>query len=109
MYPKHSHIKPHFFSLARLLALPVFLMASSSLFSQGHNLVVNPSFEQNVNFQESKPGKAWARCLKNDTPDYITFTSKGDPEFYYRKYIGGLLPHDGNAYAGDREVAHAAD
>lgn len=98
MYPIQPLIKPKLVS--RLLAILLLLTGSLPLFSQGNNLVINPSFEQNIDFQENEPGKAWARCLKNDTPDHITFTSKGDPEFYYRKYIGGLLPFDGNAYAG---------
>jgi outer membrane protein OmpA-like peptidoglycan-associated protein len=71
-----------------------------SAFSQSPNLVVNPSFEEEINFQDISHNNNWTRCLKNDTPDYIEFTSRGEPEFYYSKYIGGLLPVHGEAYVG---------
>ena len=77
-----------------------FLILSGIIYGQGKNLVKNPSFEQQVDFQKYSPTSAWSKCLKNDTPDYIEFSSRSEPEFYYRKYIGGLLPYDGNAYAG---------
>jgi len=82
------------------LILLTYLILSGGLFGQASNLVLNPSFEQKVDFQNNTPTTGWSKCLKNDTPDYIEFSARGKPEFYYRKYIGGLLPYDGNAYAG---------
>lgn len=82
-------------SLFAGLLLMVFPAASG----QSPNLVTNPSFEQKTDFQSSG-GSHWSKCLRDDTPDYIEFTSRGEPGFYYRKYIGGLLPYDGEAYAG---------
>ena len=63
------------------------------------NLVDNPSFETPVDFTDAH-GSGWTKGLKNDTPDYIEFNSRGEPDFYYAKYIGGLLPFDGSAYVG---------
>lgn len=73
---------------------------STNAYSQTGNLVPNPSFEQKVRFDQQESSSNWSKCLKNDTPDYIEFTNRGEPEFYYRKYIGGLLPYDGEAYIG---------
>lgn len=89
-----------------LWAAILLLSQASVLFSQGSansqsgNLVVNPSFEDKIDFQNTDSGSSWSKCLKNDSPDYITFTERGEPDFYYRKYIGGLLPYDGDAYVG---------
>lgn len=85
----------------RLLAI---LLISLSFWTYGEaqdiNLVLNPSFEKRVYFEQASPISNWSKCLKDDTPDYIEFSKRGEPEFYYRKYIGGLLPYDGEAYAG---------
>lgn len=78
----------------------ILLFLVIPLFPQQGNLVLNPSFEERVDFLFGDPSLEWTRGLRNDTPDYITFTERGEPDFYYRKYIGGLLPVDGNAYAG---------
>lgn len=83
-----------------LLTACYWMSTSFLLHGQEKNLVVNPSFEQGINFNEPTEGQGWTKCLKNDTPDYITFTKRGEPDFYYRKYIGGLLPYDGDAYVG---------
>ncbi len=82
------------------LAVTFLLFQYGMTFAQSTNLVVNPSFEEMVDFQNSTGNENWTKCLKNDTPDYIEFTSRGEPEFYYSKYIGGLLPFDGEAYVG---------
>ncbi|MGW8314714.1 MAG: OmpA family protein [Bacteroidales bacterium] len=88
-------------ALSSVMVTIAFLVVSPSvLHAQPTNLVVNPSFEESVDFQDNSTNKNWSKCLKNDTPDYIEFTSRGEPEFYYSKYIGGLLPYDGEAYAG---------
>lgn len=86
-------------SSAKLVVISI-LFQSGIAFTQSGNLVINPSFEKSVDFQNHMANDNWTRCLKNDTPDYIEFTSRGEPEFYYSKYIGGLLPFDGEAYAG---------
>lgn len=83
-----------------LLAALLMFGQQSVLYAQTGNLVVNPSFEKEIDFQNPPSDNKWSKCLKNDTPDYITFTERGEPDFYYRKYIGGLLPFDGNAYVG---------
>ncbi len=75
------------------------LLKFDCIYSQTNNLVNNPSFEQRTDFQYLTE-KNWSKCLKNDTPDYIEFTNRGEPEFYYSKYIGGLLPIEGDAYVG---------
>lgn len=77
----------------------LLLMACPLVYCQSTNLVTNPSFEQKVDFQNNDESD-WAKCLRDDTPDYIEFTSRDEPGFYYRKYIGGLLPYNGEAYAG---------
>jgi OOP family OmpA-OmpF porin len=102
MYSKPQHGIPEccFVLATRALIICLFLIHSTRLLSQKNNLVVNPSFENKVDFQAKASSSNWTKCLKNDTPDYIEFSSRGEPDFYYRKYIGGLLPIDGNAYAG---------
>ncbi|MEN8203246.1 MAG: OmpA family protein [Bacteroidota bacterium] len=86
---------------SRLILLVVYIAVQyGPVFSQSSNLVVNPSFEETIDFKDISSNENWTRCLKNDTPDYIEFTSRGEPEFYYSKYIGGLLPYDGEAYVG---------
>lgn len=95
----HFHRRSLCLFKANLLAL-FLLLQYGMVFAQPANLVVNPSFEERVDFQNITGNENWTRCLKNDTPDYIEFTSRGEPEFYYSKYIGGLLPFDGEAYAG---------
>ena len=82
------------------LVIVLFIVQCNVAFSQSSNLVVNPSFEQKIDFQNASDRSDWTKCLKSDTPDYIEFTSRGEPEFYYRKYVGGLLPYDGEAYVG---------
>lgn len=83
-----------------LLAALLMLSQLPNLCAQSGNLVHNPSFEKRIDFQNLASDNNWSKCLKNDTPDYITFTERGEPDFYYRKYIGGLLPYDGDAYVG---------
>ncbi|MCK5138027.1 MAG: OmpA family protein [Bacteroidales bacterium] len=100
MHPLFSRDYNIYFLSRSKLVIAFLLLHSAFTFSQSANLVPNPSFEQKVDFQSSSSGSNWTKCLKNDTPDYIEFTSRGDPEFYYSKYIGGLLPFDGEAYAG---------
>lgn len=78
----------------------ILIFYSFIAFSQPSNLVTNPSFENYVDFDNSSVTSNWKKCLKNDTPDYIEFSARGKPDFYYRKYIGGLLPYDGDAYIG---------
>jgi len=87
-------------SVRFVLILFLSLLLCTSLNSQSVNLVVNPSFEDPIDFTKMNYNENWTRCLKNDTPDYIEFTSREDPEFYYSKYIGGLLPYDGESYVG---------
>ena len=96
MIKEPKHCKKNFFLLAAFLLLSPFAL----LYSQQENLVINPSFEEKIDFKSPAAELNWTKCLKNDTPDYITFTERGEPDFYYRKYIGGLLPYDGDAYVG---------
>ena len=84
----------------QLLPLLFLLVQSSGLFSQAENLVNNPSFERRIDFRHTTEENNWTKCLKNDTPDYIGFSDRGEPDFYFRKYIGGLLPYEGEAYVG---------
>jgi len=100
MHPYSSRdIIFHFLSRIKLVLAFLFLFPVIVI-PQSANLVINPSFEQKIDFQSPSYGSNWTKCLKNDTPDYIEFTSRGEPEFYYSKYIGGLLPYNGEAYAG---------
>ena len=94
-----SHRQLLFPSRAKL-AVAFILLQYGMAFAQSGNLVINPSFEEKVDFQNINGNDNWTRCLKNDTPDYIEFSTRGEPEFYYSKYIGGLLPYDGEAYVG---------
>jgi len=82
------------------LAVAIILFQYGMALAQSGNLVINPSFEEKVDFQSLSGTDNWTRCLKNDTPDYIEFSTRGEPEFYYSKYIGGLLPFNGEAYVG---------
>lgn len=96
MIKEPKQLKKKAFHIAAFLLMYPFAL----LFSQYGNLVINPSFEEKIDFGSPDAKASWTKCLKNDTPDYITFTDRGEPDFYYRKYIGGLLPYDGNAYVG---------
>lgn len=100
MYP-NTYILSYFFKASGLKLGVLFVLFQGSLtIAQTNNLVVNPSFEKRIDFQNSSGKNNWAKCLKNDTPDYISFNDRGEPNFYYRKYIGGLLPYDGESYVG---------
>jgi hypothetical protein len=69
------------------LAVAIILFQYGMALAQSGNLVINPSFEEKVDFQSNTANENWTRCLKNDTPDYIEFTNRGEPEFYYSKNI----------------------
>ena len=96
MIKEPTYLKKNSFLLAAFFWLSPF----ACLFSQQGNLVINPSFEEKIDFESQAAKLNWTKCLKTDTPDYISFTERGEPDFYYRKYIGGLLPYDGDAYVG---------
>ena len=96
MIKEPKYLKKNSILLAAFLLLSPFAL----LFSQEGNLVINPSFEEKIDFESQAARHNWTKCLKNDTPDYISFTERGEPDFYYREYIGGLLPYDGDAYVG---------
>ena len=100
MHPGILTYKQLLFPSSAKLAVLFILLQYGMAFAQSGNLVMNPSFEEKVDFQSTTGNENWTRCLKNDTPDYIEFSTRGEPEFYYCKYIGGLLPYDGEAYVG---------
>jgi len=100
MHPNIHLRLDKFYPASIVLAMAWIFLSCQTLLAQSPNLVVNPSFEEAIDFQNNSSNENWTRCLKNDTPDYVEFTSRGEPEFYYSKYIGGLLPYDGEAYVG---------
>lgn len=100
MYPNISHALERRALSSVMVVFVLIAVSSCAMIAQPNNLVVNPSFEESIDFQNINSNDSWSKCLRNDTPDYIEFTSRGEPEFYYSKYIGGLLPYDGEAYAG---------
>jgi OOP family OmpA-OmpF porin len=69
----------------------------SGLLSQ--NLVPNPSFENPIkNFDLGI--QDWMQCLKSDSPDYFSFNKKTPSNNVFKKFIGNVKPHSGEAFVG---------
>jgi len=83
--------------ILHLLSFLYILLLSSALFSQ--NLVPNPSFEEEINFQNTDPSN-WIKCLKNDTPDHFFLDESKPGSFNKNRFFGGTEPYDGNSSAG---------
>jgi len=62
MIKEPKHYKKKLFLWAAFLLLSPFAL----LFSQQGNLVINPSFEEKIDFESPAAELNWTKCLKND-------------------------------------------
>jgi outer membrane protein OmpA-like peptidoglycan-associated protein len=63
------------------------------------NLVPNGSFEIKPDFDNHDPSN-WIKCLKNDTPDFLSFGKTGSYKGQFDRILGGIPPQDGRSYVG---------
>ena len=68
-------------------------------FTFSQNLVPNPSFEENIDFNsDNQPG--WHKLQGTDTPDYFNFSRGNSTESIFEKYVGGTDPKTGDGFIG---------
>jgi OmpA-OmpF porin, OOP family len=89
--------KPEFELLNYYYLCFLFLFISIPLKSQ--NLVINPSFEQFINFDTAK-FIGWHKVQISDTPDYFNLGNSNPFNNIFNKYIGGINPKSGTGFVG---------